>query len=153
MSTSQAKQTSKTTVFMGGASGMSGLLQPGIETSLIDSSTIGLYGHLNGIFDLLQQGDLAAVLAEFTDSAPGVAEFGASLGYATGMVDLINNTSTTQALYVGTDLQSSSGLMFAVTNNFHAAPIGYDSKLGEYYYVLAAGSSYDIPIEASELGI
>ena len=140
------------TVFLGGASDMLEFLEQGVSAAVLANPDLGLYGHLNGVFQAVGDGDMAEIATLFNQRGSGVSELGEENGYASGDVTVANNTDQTQFLYVGTTLAADNGSMFQLVNNYHDAPITYDAAKGQYFYTLDAGTSYTFHAEALSVG-
>ena len=147
-----ASSSSTEQVFLGGASNLDDLLDGDVAAELQEDN-VGLYGHTNGIFQLLEEGELPQIVAEFVGRGSGVAEFGEILGHASGSVTVENSTASDQRLYIGTNVSSSNGSLFQIVNNAHAAPLIFDAALGLYYYDIQPGLTYTLLVEAVDLGV
>lgn len=151
------KKTS--TVFLGSAANMQAMLTPAIYSEMI-SEGVGLYGHGNGIYAMVASNRMAALTASLPASktAPGVAEFGMSSGYATGTVSVTNSGSVTQKIAVGTLFRGQNGQEYVVTA-FPGQP-GYTSQMtgpnshgyvstdDDEYYQISAGTSVTLTLES-----
>ncbi|MBS1089924.1 hypothetical protein [Gluconobacter wancherniae] len=153
----EVKKTS--TVFLGAAANMQAMITPEIYDEMI-SDGIGLYGHGNGIYAMVVSNRMAALTASLPASktAPGVAEFGMSSGYAIGTVRVTDTGSAAEKIAIGTLFRGQNGQEYVVTA-FPGQP-GYTSQMtgpnsngyvstgDDEYYQIAAGKSITLTLES-----
>lgn len=154
---STTKQT--TTVFVGGISKLNDLTNSAVYTELL-AANVGLYGHMNGIFDAVVGGYMQSLANDMASdkSAPGVAELGFGGGYAQGKITIKNTSSSDLILQVGDTYTASNGEKYVLlsfagqpgyeTGETGANKNGYVSTSSGGYYDISAGSESTLLWEA-----
>jgi len=130
--------------------------------SELQDDGVGLYGHGNGIYWMVAYGHMSSLMSEWYNStaASGVAEFGMSFGYADGTITVKNTGTTDEIIKIGDTFTGSNGTYQVLADPGQpgsevtgtANKNGYvaDDDMG--YYVIKAGSSLTLDVEATTLG-
>lgn len=153
-----------TGVFIGAASGMDAMTDAAIYGPLLATGDIGIYGHLNGVYDMVVEGRMQTLTSDWSGSASGVAELGMDSDLATARVTVRNNGTTALSIPVGTPFSTAGGTAF----NLLAAPgqpgvtlagqvstadgyvSGGASSMG--HYLIQPGASVTLDVQAAGFG-
>ncbi len=142
------------TVYVGSSSAMTPFTAASVAAPLIATGKIGLYGQQGGVVAAAFAGSLPDLVSAWSSAGEGVGGLvGASLIVAHGTITLSNSTSAAIEVPVGTIAQTAAGVTFGVsmdTGGSYAWQPGPAGSNG--YYLVGAGSSLTVPVEATEDG-
>lgn len=130
--------------------------------SELQADGVGLYGHGNGIYWMVAYSHMSSLMSEWYNAtaASGVAEFGMSFGYSDGTITVKNTGTTDEIINIGDTFTGSNGTYSVLADPGQpgseetgtANTNGYVANSDMGYYVIKAGSSLTLDVEATTLG-
>ncbi len=142
------------TVYTGSSAAMDPLIQAAVTAPLLATGKIGLYGQEGGVTASAYDTSLPKLATTWSGTGAGTGQLvGASLIVAEGTVTLRNSSSAAIEVPVGTIVSTASGVSFSVTPDLGGSYPWQEGSAGSAgNYLVAAGSSMTVPVEATQDG-